>query len=63
MKLVGDWPQKGRGPVINFSEDALARACEIAHTAGARVAIHAMAPDTSSGGAGRGRPRSSTAFT
>ena len=46
VKLVGDWPQKGRGPVVNFGEEALARACEIAHTAGARVAIHAMAPVT-----------------
>lgn len=46
VKLVGDWPQKGRGPVVNFSEEALFRACEIAHQAGARVAIHTMAPDT-----------------
>ncbi|MGI8518536.1 MAG: amidohydrolase family protein [Acidimicrobiia bacterium] len=48
VKLVGDWPQKGRGPVINFGEDALVRACEVAHAAGARVAIHTMAPDTPS---------------
>jgi imidazolonepropionase-like amidohydrolase len=46
VKLVGDWPQKGKGPVVNFGEEALARACEIAHFAGARVAIHAMAPIT-----------------
>ena len=46
VKLVGDWPIKGRGPVISFGEEALHRACEIAHAAGARVAIHTMAPDT-----------------
>ncbi|CAN5227236.1 hypothetical protein BH18ACT5_BH18ACT5_07060 [soil metagenome] len=46
VKLVGDWPQKGRGPVVNFGEEALTRACEVAHAAGARVAIHAMAPVT-----------------
>ena len=46
VKLIGDWPQKGRGPVINFSENALADACDVAHAAGLRVAIHAMAPDT-----------------
>lgn len=45
VKLVGDWPQRGRGPVLNFGEEALARACEIAHAAGAKVAIHTMAPD------------------
>jgi len=46
VKLIGDWPQKGRGPVISFGEEALAQACAIAHRAGARVAIHTMAPDT-----------------
>lgn len=46
IKLIGDWPQKGRGPVISFGEEALTRACEIAHLAGARVAIHTMAPVT-----------------
>lgn len=46
VKLIGDWPQKGRGPVINFSEEALAAAVNVAHAAGARVAIHAMAPET-----------------
>lgn len=48
VKLVGDWPQKGQGPVINFGEEALAGAVRVAHEAGARVAIHAMAPDTPS---------------
>ncbi|HUP16506.1 MAG TPA: amidohydrolase family protein [Acidimicrobiia bacterium] len=46
IKLIGDWPQKGKGPVISFGEEALTRACEIAHRAGARVAIHTMAPQT-----------------
>lgn len=46
VKLIGDWPQKGRGPVINFSEEALADACRIAHQADLRVAIHTMGPDT-----------------
>jgi imidazolonepropionase-like amidohydrolase len=46
VKLVGDWPQKGRGPVINFGEESLAAAVSVAHTAGARVAVHTMAPDT-----------------
>jgi len=46
VKLIGDWPQKGLGPVISFGEEALTRACEIAHAAGARVALHTMAPET-----------------
>ncbi|HJU81417.1 MAG TPA: amidohydrolase family protein [Acidimicrobiia bacterium] len=46
VKLIGDWPQKGRGPVINFSEEALAKACQVAHQAELRVAIHTMGPDT-----------------
>lgn len=48
VKLIGDWPQRGRGPVISFGEEALTQACEIARAAGARVAIHAMAPGTPS---------------
>jgi len=46
VKLIGDWPQKGLGPVRSFGEEALTRACVVAHEAGARVAIHTMAPDT-----------------
>lgn len=46
VKLVGDWPQKGRGPVINFGEESLAAGVAVAHAAGARVAVHTMAPDT-----------------
>lgn len=48
VKLVGDWPQKGRGPVVNFGEEALAAAVDVAHAAGCRVAIHTMADDTPS---------------
>ncbi len=48
VKLVGDWPQKGLGPVANFSEAALTAAVRAAHAAGARVAIHTMAPDVAS---------------
>jgi imidazolonepropionase-like amidohydrolase len=46
VKLIGDWPQKGRGPVISFGEEALAAAVAVAHRGGARVAIHTMAPAT-----------------
>lgn len=48
VKLVGDWPRRGQGTVVNFGEEALARAVEVAHRAGCRVAIHTMAPDTPS---------------
>ena len=48
VKLVGDWPQKGRGPVVNFGEAALSAAVEVAHAAGCRVAIHTMAEGTPS---------------
>lgn len=48
VKLVGDWPRPGRGAVANFAEDALRSAVSVAHAAGARVAIHTMAPDVPS---------------
>lgn len=48
VKLIGDWPRKGVGAVTNFTEAAMARAVEVAHAGGCRVAIHACAPDTSS---------------
>lgn len=48
VKIVGDWPRKGIGPVANFGEEALTKAVEVAHAAGARVAIHTMAPDVAS---------------
>lgn len=48
VKLIGDWPRKGVGPVPNFSEAALAAAVRTAHAAGARVAVHTMAPAVAS---------------
>jgi imidazolonepropionase-like amidohydrolase len=48
VKIVGDWPRSGVGPVPNFTQDQLTAACEVAHEAGKRVAIHTMAPDTPS---------------
>lgn len=43
VKLVGDWPRKGKGPLANFDEDQLRRAVDLAAENGARVAIHTMA--------------------
>lgn len=43
IKLVGDWPRKGQGPVTNYPLDRLTEAVDAAHEAGARVAIHTMA--------------------
>lgn len=48
VKIVGDWPRKGIGPVANFSEEALGVAVRVAHAAGAKVAVHTMAPDVAS---------------
>ena len=48
VKLVGDWPRRGRGPVTNFGEAELRRVVAIAHAAGCRVAIHTAAPETPS---------------
>lgn len=48
VKLVGDWPRKGIGPLANFSEEELAAAVAVAHSAGVRVAIHTMAPEVPS---------------
>lgn len=48
VKLSGDWPRKGVGPVANFDEDQLRLAVEAAGAEGARVAIHTMAPDVPS---------------
>ncbi len=47
VKLVGDFPRRGRGAVVNFDESALASAVKTAHSAGAKVAIHAMAGSAS----------------
>lgn len=46
VKLVGDWPRRGKGPVVNFSEVALRQVVTVAHAAGCRVAVHAAAPET-----------------
>ncbi len=48
VKLIGDWPRRGRGPVANFTEDQLRRAVEIAGESGSRVAIHTMAREVPS---------------
>lgn len=43
LKMIGDWPRKGIGPVANFTESELIQAVGIARAAGARVAVHTMA--------------------
>lgn len=48
VKLAGDWPRRGVGPVANFDEDQLRLAVETASEVGARVAIHTMAPEVPS---------------
>ncbi|MCI0543545.1 MAG: amidohydrolase family protein [Actinobacteria bacterium] len=48
VKLVGDWPRRGVGPVANFTEAELRSAVESAATRGARVAIHTMAREVPS---------------
>ena len=45
VKVIGDWPRKGRGAIPNFTPEQLATIVDIAHRGGARVAIHSMAPD------------------
>ena len=45
VKIIGDWPRKGRGTVANYGEAALTKAVEVAHAAGRRVAVHTMAPE------------------
>ncbi len=44
VKVIGDWPRKGKGPLANYGEAALTKAVEVVHAAGKRVAIHTMAP-------------------
>jgi imidazolonepropionase-like amidohydrolase len=48
VKLIGDWPRRGIGPVANFDESQLRLAVEVAEASGARVAIHTMARDVPS---------------
>ncbi len=43
VKLVGDWPRKGVGPVANFDEEQLRRVVDMSAAAGSKVAIHTMA--------------------
>jgi len=43
VKLIGDWPRKGKGPVTNYPVELLCEAVDVIHSAGARVAIHTMA--------------------
>ncbi len=54
VKLIGDWPRKGVGPVTNFDESQLRQVVEVAGRSGAKVAIHAMARDTPSLAVGAG---------
>lgn len=48
IKVVGDWPRKGRGAVPNYTEEELAAAVAVAHGHGRRVAVHTMAPEAPS---------------
>ncbi len=48
VKIVADWPRKGRGALPNYAEEELTRAVSGAHGRGARVAVHTMAPDVPS---------------
>jgi len=43
VKIIGDWPRPGIGPVNNYPLDVLAEAVKVVHSAGARVAVHSMA--------------------
>lgn len=47
VKIVGDWPRKGIGPVNNYPLDRLTEAVDVVHEAGARVAVHTMAGSAS----------------
>ena len=48
VKLIGDWPRRGQGPVVNFDADQLRRAVELASESGSKVAIHTMAREAPS---------------
>jgi hypothetical protein len=62
VKLIGDWPRKGIGPLANFSEDELTEAVSAARANGARVAVHTMAREVpSTWRSGPGSIRSSMA--
>ena len=48
VKLIGDWPRKGVGPVANFGEEELKEAVAVAREHEARVAVHTMAREVPS---------------
>ncbi|HJS71131.1 MAG TPA: amidohydrolase family protein [Acidimicrobiia bacterium] len=48
VKLIGDWPRRGVGPVSPFDAAQLRAAVEIAEDEGSRVAIHTMAREVPS---------------
>jgi len=48
VKVIGDWPRRGVGPLPNFDEAQLRRAVDTARDHGARVAVHTMARDVPS---------------
>lgn len=48
VKLIGDWPRKGLGPVANFDEEGLREAVTAARENEARVAVHTMAREVPS---------------
>jgi imidazolonepropionase-like amidohydrolase len=48
VKLIGDWPRKGVGPVANFDEEELKEAVAAAREHEARVAVHTMAREVPS---------------
>lgn len=47
VKIVGDWPRPGVGPLNNYPMETLSEAVDVVHAAGARVAIHSMADSAS----------------
>lgn len=48
VKLIGDWPRKGVGPIGNFTLDELRRAVGTAEASNSRVAIHTLAREVPS---------------
>lgn len=48
VKVIGDWPRKGVGPVANFDGTELRRVVDVAEETGSKVAIHTMAREVPS---------------
>ena len=48
VKLIGEWPRRGVGPMPNFTEGQLTEAVRIAESSGCKVAIHTMAREVPS---------------